>query len=181
MFCDDNALLDAMNVRGLRTVLCVGSGISQEPHAVAAAGFHVTALDISPFAVRFASRLALSPGDIGRFFDSRRTRPSGTVTFAVGDLLDYTVCPGPFDVVIERKTLQLFPERERAVALGAVVNRLSQNGILLTHCHDGGWKPPASPIHLIQPLLRPSGVTVVEQGSPVPNEGRIAFVVMSTG
>ena len=109
MFCDDDALLDAMHTRGLTTVLCVGSGISQEPHALAAAGFDVTALDISPFAMRFASELTLSPSRVGQFFDLQRTRPGGTVKFAVGDLVDSTVCPGPFDVVIERKTLQLFP------------------------------------------------------------------------
>lgn len=181
MFCDDNALLDAMELRGLTTVLCVGSGISHEPHALAAAGLDVIALDISPFAMRFASALSLNATGVGRFFDSRRTRRGGSVKFAVGDLLDSTVCPGPFDVIIERKTLQLFPEHERAVALGALVARLSPNGILLTHCHDGSWKPPEPRTHVIEPLLGPSGFRIVRHGSAVPDEGRAAFVVLSTG
>lgn len=97
MFCDDNSLLDAIKIRGLRTVLCVGSGISQEPQALAAAGLDVTALDISPFAMRLASELPLS-GAEGRFFDGNRIRPGGSVKFEVGNVLDAAVCPGPFDV-----------------------------------------------------------------------------------
>ena len=31
--------------------------------------------------------------------------------------MDPLMCPGPFDMIIERKTLQLFPEDERAAAL----------------------------------------------------------------
>jgi hypothetical protein len=181
MFCDDDALLDAMEVRGLKTVLCVGSGISQEPHALAAAGLDVTALDISAFAMRFASETALTDGEGGRFFNWNRTRPGGTVRCAVGSLLDPEACPGPFDVVIERKTLQLFPESERAAALSAVTARLSERGILLTHCHDGCWRPPATPRHVIEPLLGPAGFHILRYGSSVPSDGRVAMVVMSTG
>jgi len=181
MFCEDNLLLSAMEARGLSTVLCVGNGISQEPHALAAAGMNVTALDISPVAIHLASRFALEPTDLGQFFDPNRTRPGGTVKFVVGDLLDSTVCPGPFDVAIERRTLQLFPEQERSAALRAVATRLSPEGILLTHCHDGGWRPPRKPKHVIEPLLGASGFSIAHHGSPVDRRGRIAFVVESTG
>jgi hypothetical protein len=181
MFCDDDALLDTIAERGLRTVLCVGNGISQEPHALAAAGLHITALDISPFATRLASELTLGESDVGRFFKGQRTRPGGSVRFEVGDLLDAAVCPGPFDVVIERRTLQLFPEIERARALMAVAARLSERGVLVTHCHDGGWKPPASPLHVVEPLLKPHGFQVLRHGSSMPDDGRVALVVMSTG
>lgn len=47
LFVDDGELVDAMRANGLRTVLCVGNGISQEPRALAWAGFDVTSLDIS--------------------------------------------------------------------------------------------------------------------------------------
>jgi len=50
LFVDDGALVDAMRANGLKTVLCVGNGISQEPRALAWAGFDVTSLDISPLA-----------------------------------------------------------------------------------------------------------------------------------
>jgi len=58
MFCDDNALLDTAESRGLKSVLCVGCGVSQEPLALAAAGLQVTAMDLSPFALRCVARLA---------------------------------------------------------------------------------------------------------------------------
>jgi len=35
--------------------------------------------------------------------------------------MDPAICPGPFDVIVERRTLQLFPSGER----GAAVARLS--------------------------------------------------------
>jgi hypothetical protein len=58
MFVEDGALVDAMRANGLRTVLCVGNGISQEPKALARAGFAVTALDLSPLATDVAERAA---------------------------------------------------------------------------------------------------------------------------
>src|SRR5215203_4155163 len=180
MFCDDDALLDAMGQRGLWTVLCVGSGISQEPHALAAAGLDVTALDISPHAMHVASELTLGDAGVGRFFNGRRTRPGGSVKFAVGTLLDSCLCPGPFDVVIERRTLQLFPDGERSRALTALVARLSERGILVTHCHDGRWRPPAPPMHVVEPLLKTQGIEILRHGSSMPDDGRVAFVVMST-
>ena len=181
MFCNDDALIDAMEGRRLKTVLCVGSGISQEPHALAAAGFDVTALDISPFATRFAREATLAVDEAGRFFDPHRRRPGGSAQFIAGNLLDPNACRGPFDVVIERRTLQLFPESERVAALAAVTSRLSKDGILFTHCHDGGWRPPDPPQHAIEPLLGPAGFSVIGSRSSMPATGRVAIVFMSTG
>ena len=66
--------------------------------------------------------------------------------FAVADLSDSTMCPGPFDVVIERRTLQLFvPNHGKAVQ--AVANRLEPRGIFFSHAHDGAWRPPAARRH----------------------------------
>src|SRR5438034_8631428 len=48
LFVDDRNLLRMAAARGFKTVLCVGSGLSREPHALAAAGLQVTVLDISP-------------------------------------------------------------------------------------------------------------------------------------
>jgi hypothetical protein len=58
LFVDDGELVDAMRANGLRSGLCVGNGISLEPHALAWAGLEVTALDISPLAVKVASEQA---------------------------------------------------------------------------------------------------------------------------
>jgi hypothetical protein len=70
----------------LRSILCVGAGISGEPHALAAAGFD-----------------AMVPSE---FLEGRTV---------AGDLRDVTICPGPYDVIIERKTLQLFAEHRQSV------------------------------------------------------------------
>ena len=181
MFCFGlGDLLDAIGQRRLKSVLCAGSGISQEPHALAAAGLDVTALDISSFAMRFASQAVLNGNEHEQFFGPNRARAGGTARFAVGDLMNPEVCPGPFDVVIERRTLQLFPEAERAAALSAVAARLSDCGILLTHCHDGRWRAPAAPRHVIEPLLG-SHFYRMRHGATLPPDGRAAMVVMSTG
>jgi|SRR5215470_5461646 len=58
IFCHDGSLVDAMRANGLKTALCVGNGISQEPRALAWAGFDVTALDLSPFATEMAKKAA---------------------------------------------------------------------------------------------------------------------------
>ena len=55
MFVNDGQLVDAMVANGIRTVLCVGNGISHEARALSEAGFAVTALDLSPVAVRVAA------------------------------------------------------------------------------------------------------------------------------
>ena len=179
MFCDDDLLLDAMQARSLSTVLCVGSGLSVEPRALAAAGLDVTALDLSPYAMWCAPTLDVRRS--GRFFDQQRLRAGGRVRFVAGDLMDLAVCRGPYDVIIERRTLQLFTDEERPHALQAVLARLSPLGILLTHCHDGCWRPPADPRHHVEPLLEPAGVRVVPWESVPEAEGRCAFVFTSTG
>lgn len=54
MFCHDAPLIQCLIKRGAKTLLCAGDGISQEPRALAAAGFEVTAIDFSPAAVHLA-------------------------------------------------------------------------------------------------------------------------------
>src|SRR5271169_4629792 len=73
----DDLLVTLMAEYGLRTVLCAGNGVSQEPRALAAAGFDVTALDISPVAVRFAEAFHDDPQRLGRFVRSQKHRPGG--------------------------------------------------------------------------------------------------------
>lgn len=148
IFVNDGALVDLMRTNGLRTVLCVGSGISQEPRALARAGFDVTALDVSSFAMRIAE--ASEPPDdvLDRLVGGRPSTGQGTLQFVTGDLRDAAVCPGPYDVVIERKTLQLFPPDEQPAAIAAVAARVASPGLFYSQTHRNGpadsWTYPVA-------------------------------------
>lgn len=138
----DGLLVTIMAAYGLSTILlCAGSGISQEPRALAAAGFDVTTLDVSSTALRVAQDFELDQDGISHFCHPESLRPGGRVDFVVGSLLDASVCPGPFDVIIERCTVQRFPEQGRSAALEALAGRLSKVGILLSHCNDDQFPP----------------------------------------
>src|SRR5688572_22038470 len=110
LFCDDGELVDTMRANGLKTVLCVGNGVSQEPRALAWAGFDVTALDLSPYATRVASEHVPSPELLAQLIGGRSGGLNGDLKFVVGNLCDVECCPGPYDIVIERLTLQLYSE-----------------------------------------------------------------------
>ena len=129
MWVMDGELIDAMRVNGLRTVLCIGNGILYEPRALAWAGFHASALDISPLATEVASDDAPDEDLLAFIVQGRSGGLNGRLEYVVGDLCDPVCCPGPYDVVIERKTLQLWPDVERPMAMQAVVNRLAPRGI----------------------------------------------------
>lgn len=135
LFCNDGELVDAMRANRLRTVLCVGSGISQEPKALALAGFDVTVLDISPLAVKVAQELDSPEEFLRGLIGERQPGRKRKVRFVTGDLLDTSVCPGPFDVVLERRTLQLYSDEERPAAMRALAARLATPGIFYSHSH----------------------------------------------
>jgi hypothetical protein len=164
---------------GLRTVLCVGNGISQEPRALAWAGFDVTALDISPFAVKVASEAAPPDELLAGLVGGRSSGPDGHLEFAVGDLCDAACCAGPYDVVIDRKTLQLWPSADRPVAVQAVANRLALRGIFFSHSHDGGWRPPAEPRHALKSWFAAEAWTFWEGATAL--TGRAAWLFTTTG
>ena len=179
IFCDDGSLVDAMRANGLRTVLCVGNGLSMEPHALAWAGFDVTALDLSPFAVEVVKGTAPPAELLARLAGGRSAGVNGQVEFVVGDLCDAACCPGPYDVVIDRKTLQLYPDEERPAAMKAVADRLSSRGVFFSHCHDGRWKPPASPRHATESWFVAQGWELWDGETPL--TGRAAWLLTSTG
>lgn len=179
MFVNDGELVDAMRGNGLRTVLCVGSGISQEPRALAWAGFDVTALDISPLASKVAAE-ATPPEDLlANLAGKRLGGRDGRLEFVVGDLCDQTLCPGPYDVVIDRRTLQLWPDTDRPTAIEAVANRLAARGIFFSQAHDGRWKPPAPPQHAVKPWFVTQGWELWRRGVPI--TGRVAWLFTTTG
>jgi len=115
----DTLLIAVMAEYGLRSVLCAGSGLSQEPRALAQAGFDVTALDLSRTALDFARSFEFGPNHMFRFYGPAAERTCGRLDFVVGSLLDMAACPGPFDVIIERRTVQQFAEQDRSTALQA--------------------------------------------------------------
>jgi len=142
MLIDDRDLVTAMKAEGLRRVLCAGNGISVEPWYFAVGGCRVAALDLSPRAAEIARGLEMAPE-----WQQQVERLGGHIDYVVGDLRDPAVCPGPFDVVIERRTAQLFVTQGLDEVLAALAARLDENGIFVSHCHDGAWKPPAHPRH----------------------------------
>lgn len=209
----DTALPRLLAVRGARTILCAGNGLSMEAISLALLGFDVTALDIStvPAAV-FAATLRDAEHPLRRIagfrlrddgsvnFDAGGSidpasyppmhrsadypaRGGGSLSFASGDLVDPEVCPGAFDVVIERRTLQLFPEIERLVALDRLIARLSDRGVFVSQEHRGNWRPGDDRTHYAKTWLASRGFVMrpetVAQESGVGS--RLACLTFSTG
>ena len=77
-----------------------------------------------------------------------------------GDLLNPDFCKGPFDVVIERRMVQLFSEKERAEVLENLTARLNPGGIFVSHCHMGWWRPGMSREHLFASWFREHGFEI---------------------
>lgn len=172
MFCFDQVLVDVLYERDKRTILYVGGGISREPRGLAEVGLDVQALDLSPFAIQFARE---NEGD------QSSQQPEGALEFIVGDLFDPATCPGPFDVIIERRTVQGFSKDDRDRALRALAARLHPNGVFFSHCHDGAWKPPAKPFHATEAWFR-AGDWTIWDGEPGPvSRGRVAWIHRTTG
>jgi hypothetical protein len=181
MFCDARELVRVMNNEGMRSVLCAGSGISQEPRALAQAGFHVVALDLSLKAVEIAQGFEFPMEGFEYFCEREMGRAGGHVDFVVGDILDSTVCPGPFDVIIERRTAQIYFNSVLGGVLGALAIRLGQDGILLSHCHDCAWKPPAEPRHFTKSWFQQNRWAIWNGGPGRKPSGRVAWLFTSTG
>lgn len=181
MFCDDRHLVEVMNSEGMRTVLCAGSGISQEPRALAEAGFDVVALDISPQAIAISRGFGFSPEGFEHFCEPGMRRPGGHVNFVTGNFLDSALCSGPFDVIIERLTAQNYFDRDLGAVLGALARRLGPEGIFLSHCHDGGWKPPAQPRHFTKQWFQ-DNEWIIWNGAPSQKpRGQVAWLFTTTG
>jgi hypothetical protein len=179
LFCRDGWLIDACRTAGLRSILCVGAGISGEPHALAAAGFDVMVLDLSPFVIDLTNQVHPPPEVLSGLLEGRTTHTGGHLQAVAGDLRDVTICPGPYDVVIERKTLQLFAEEERSAAVSAVAQRLGPRGIFFSHAHLGALRPGQSRTH-------PVGQWFEEQQWPwwnrqEPLDRRVVELFVSTG
>ena len=205
MMASDRELVPRLIGRGARSILCAGNGLSAEAFALALNGFDVTALDISSIAAaaqraafidgpqRIAGSTAhedgtivFPPGPIDPRFlppihraENSHPRGGGSLRHAVGDLCDPNVCPGPFDVIIERRTVQLFPVAEHAAALARLTDRLGSRGYFISHQHKGAWRPDEPRTHFAEEWLASSGF--VREGIEFPDAPRVAKLWFTTG
>jgi hypothetical protein len=208
----DSRLPLVLASRGAQTILCVGNGLSWEAWSLALHGFEVTGLDISAIprahflsvardeqhAVRRVPGFVLDEDGTVTFTlagaidprlcpaihqgEGHPPRGGGRLRFAQGDLTDLAVCPGPFDVIVERRTLQLFPKAERLLALDRLVERLSPRGVLVSHEHQGGWRPGMSRTHHGESALVSKGFVVAAGDAAADREAaRLAYLMFSTG
>ncbi len=194
--------------RGARTLLCAGNGLSIEAFALALHGFRVTAMDISTVPAasfeaglrdpqhpchRIAGIRLSDDGSVsfdeGATFDPELIPPmhrsadylprgGGALHFVSGDLFDPAICPGPFDVVIERRCVQLFPRTDQPEALERLIARLSPRGTFISHEHQGFWKPGDDRTHYAERWVASHGFAVRPRR---PHADRLADLIFSTG
>ncbi len=128
-----------------RRALVVGCGLGDDAAALAAAGWDVTAFDLSPTAVSWAAR---------RF-------PAAGVRWAVFDATAELPAPwrGGFDVIFEAYTLQAIPPEPRAQALRAIAQGVAPGGQLWIVCRGrdvADELPPLPPWPLTCEDLQPA-------------------------
>ena len=183
MMSNDPRLIPFLDQRDVRTILCVGNGLSSEALALAIHGFNVTVLDISAIPRwRFDPDARIDPESYPPMHrtEARPPRGGGSLTSVTGDLMDADLCPGPFDVVIERRTVQLFPPAEQSAALDRLAARLAPGGLFVSHQHHGGWRPDQPRQHYASTWATEHGFTL-DGASGADGGGRVARLVYTTG
>ena len=111
-------------------------------------------------------------------------RKGGSLKFLAGDLLDPEFCAGPFDTVIERRTVQLYCNEERNKILERLAARLTPQGIFVSHCHMGWWKPGQLRTHPCTQWFHEQGFKInprSDYAEVAKNPGRIAVLSVTTG
>lgn len=112
-------------------------------------------------------------------------RKGGSLKFLAGDLLDPEFCAGPFDTVIERRTVQLYSGTERDRILERLTSRLAPKGAFVSHCHMGWWRPGEPRIHPFKQWFQDNGFTIIHPGANIAaipkSSGRMAMFSISTG
>ena len=207
----DHSLPEFLVGRGARTILCAGNGFSYEAIALAILGFEVTALDLSSVPAEVMEATLRDPQHAlrqlvgfslradGAWTLERPVDPAlappmhmsagfppragGSLILATGDLMDPEICRGPFDVVIERRTVQLFRDGEMQEALDHLIRRLATPGTFVSHKHDGGWRPGKPRQHHAEEWLGANGFEfrMTREGEEVAHAPRVAFLVYTSG
>jgi hypothetical protein len=104
-----------------RKAIVIGCGVGDDAEALSAAGYAVTAFDISPEAIRLC----------------KNRYPETTVNYLVADLFSYPAqWAENFDLVYECNTIQVLPGQYRIKAREAMVSLLAPQGYILVSCRS---------------------------------------------
>jgi hypothetical protein len=95
----------------------------------------------------------------------------------IGDIVDPALCPGPFDAIIERRAIQLFPPGERAPALDRLAARLAPRCLFVSHHHNGAWRPDQPREHYATAWAAANGFVLHSKSAP----DRLASLYYTTG
>lgn len=99
----------------------IGCGVGDDAEALSAAGYHVTAFDISPEAIRLC----------------KNRYPDTKVKYLIADLFDYPLqWAENFDLVYECNTIQVLPGKYRVQARDAMISLLAPQGYILVSCRS---------------------------------------------
>lgn len=168
----------------LSTVLDVGCGIHLQVKALAALGLQVTGLDLSPKALAYATEFAHLAQFAGHFFEPEDMRPGGSWNYVQGDLLDASVCPGPYDIVFCLNVLGYqFWDDNIDAAVEAITQRLSPNGILVITLHNARFAESdvRKAIEARDFYILPFRDDAKPQGWFSPDQRRVAYFMSSSG
>jgi SAM-dependent methyltransferase len=136
--------------------LDLGSGPGTHAIALAERGWKVTAVDISPGAIRMASRFAQEAGV--------------KIDFRRGNVLDFKPRPGSFDLVHDRGFLHTLDESEWPVWTNLVARALKPGGVVVAK--EFIYNPRRN--------FGPRGFTKKELESVLDNRFRIRILEEST-
>ena len=195
MMASSPEFVEMLKGRGVRRVLCVGNGMSGEALSLALFGFEVTALDLSSVPASMFHAMFSNPDnplvrssavalrddgivEIGNAVidpdlcprihrrDGQQPVAGGTLQFVTGDVLSPSTCPGPFDAVIERRTLQLFAPDDQRNGLEMIEARLAPRGIVVSHQHNGAWRPDQPRKHFAEEWVDARGFGRLRMKTP---------------
>ena len=101
----------------------------------------------------------------------------------VGNALDPAICPGRYDVIIERRTAQNYVlTNSLPQFMAAVARRLAGRGLFVSHYHDGAWRPVEPDRHLPGEWFEKNGWPITHSRRPGrPLRGQVAWLITSTG
>ena len=109
--------LPALREAGVRTIIELGCGTGNDAARLAAAGYSVTAIDLS-----------------GEAIDQARARHGGMVTFVEADMARGLPFPdGGFDALMSNVALHMFPDRVTRAVFAEVGRLVRPAGLFLFH------------------------------------------------